>query len=402
MPNDIDEYEEYNDNEQPLIPHLILTSDEIVNQMITLYQEEYLAGQSPISDFIEGSQKRNTLASNSIEGEQLRWLIDLMLMMGFVKHAVGGWLDLLGEEYNTLRLPAISSYGTLSFTYEWDEDYDPSNPPLPEPPITIPAFSLIAPSTNPGLEYETLETVIVEQGSTVNIPSQCSMGGVLGNIGAGKIDTIVDDNDEIWDLKVTNPEPFTGGWDEEDDDPYRARILLNKKGSSKGVRDWYISIAMGVSGVHDVLIISMPYSVKFTVGIVVNGNIKPTIQSVLNNVSNAFLIENETDIEGTNVSVRRPKYRAVDYKINTTIKPEYLSIVEENIKNDLRAFHNGGVTSQGARFNGFMIGESFNLNQIYPILTNINHLTNYWVILPDTVVNTRPDEVLILGDVELV
>jgi len=407
VPNDSDDF--------PLIPHLLLSEEEITNQMISLYKEKYEEGSSPIRDFFEGSQTRNILASTSIEGSQLRFLINLMLKMGYVTYAKGGWLDILGLEYNVLRYSAIHSKGPLLFTYPIDEVETESNFPEhenePEPgenelnldnllyePIIIPANTYVASSKNNTPECETLEDMVINPGESVIVSGQCVNGGIEGNIGRGKIDTIIDDNDELWDLEVINPQPFIGGEEEEDDEPYRARILLNKQGTSKGSFRWYNAMATNVSGVHDVVFVNQPVG-KFTVGIIVNGNSKPAPQWLIDAVVDVFKID-EDSIGGTFVSVKRSNYNILDFKINKTYKTGHNpETVDNTIINDLTVFFNGGTTSTGIICPGFNNGQMFSMNDVYPILLAIPGLASFYIQNPNTDLRARFDEVFMLGEV---
>lgn len=382
----------------PLIPHLLLTDEEVTNQMISLYREKYEDGTSPIRDFFEGSQIRNILASTSIEGSQLRSLINLILKMGYVSYAKAGWLDILGEEYDVLRISAIKSRGFLLFTYPIGEE-DNEDPSLYEP-ITIPAFTYVAPSKSSYLEYETLEDVVIHPGSSVTVPAQSVQGGIQGDIGARKIDSIIDDNEELWDLEVINPLAFIGGEEEEDDESYRERIKNRQKEIEKwGTLDWYEARAEEIEGVHDATIVNQPVG-RYTVGLIINGIIKPTSDELVNQVRDWFY-QRKSLIGGMDILVKKVDERPVNYQITGTVaKGQNPELVRETIKNDLKCLLEGGTTSTGIKYDGFNSGEKLYMTQNYAVLMALkNILPSWYITIPNIDIIPRSDEVLIFGEV---
>lgn len=78
--------------------------------------------------------------------------------------------------------------------------------------------------------------------------------GSLGNVAARTIVNIEDANVGV--SAVTNPEPFGGGSDREDDDTYRARLIeFAQKDPGAGNIDDYISWAKEIAGVENVSVI---------------------------------------------------------------------------------------------------------------------------------------------------
>lgn len=388
----------------PLIPHLLLSEEEVTNQMISLYREKYEDGTSPIRDFFEGSQIRNILSSTSIEGSQLRSLINLMLKMGYVNYAKAGWLDILGEEHNVLRISAINSRGFLLFTYpmEVDDNEESNLDPNLHDSITIPAYTYVAPSKNSTLEYETLEDTVIHPGQSVTVPAQCVQGGVEGNIVARKIDNIIDDNDELWDLEVINPQAFNGGENEEDDDSYRVRIQAKQKERERvGTLDWYKSRAEDIAGVHDVTLFNRPVG-NYTVGIIVNANSKPTSKNLANIVRDWFY-KQENLIGGMDVIVKTVNEKPVNIQMTGTItNGQNPVLVRETINNDLKCLIEGGTTSTGIKYPGLNIGETLHLTQIYSVLMALKSVLPSWYItIPNIDINPRSDEVLTFGEVNL-
>ena len=393
------------DDDFPIVPHLLPSEEEIVKQMIIYYKEEYEGKRSPISDFFEGSQIRNILASTSIEGFQLRWLINFMLKMGYVRYARGGWLDILGLEFNIPRYSSVHSRGQLLFTYDIDDEVEDEseentkkvNATLYDP-IIIPAYTTVAPSKN-DLEYETLEDVVILPGTSVTVFGQCGLGGEQGNISRGKIDSIIDDNDELWDLTVINPEPFTGGKEEEEDEPYRARIQNRQKELERvGTLDWYKSRAEDVEGVLDAVVINQAVG-PYTVGLIINGTQKPTSDELVDKVRDWFYQRNNL-IGGMDVIVKKVNEKPVNFQITGTVaKGQNTTMVNETTQDDLRCLVNGGTTSTGIKYSGMGIGETLHLTQIYGVLMALNNILPSWyVTVPSIEIFSRSDEVLVFGD----
>jgi uncharacterized phage protein gp47/JayE len=325
--------------------------------------------------------------------------------MGFVQYARGGWLDILGLEFNVPRYSSVHSRGPLLFTYDIDSGVEDESEENTEEldytlydPIIIPAYTIVAPSKN-DFEYETLEDKVIMPGTSVTVFGQCVLGGEQGNISRGKIDSIIDDNDELWDLTVVNPEPFTGGKEEEEDEPYRARIQKRQKELERvGTLDWYKSRAEDVEGVLDAVVINQAVG-PYTVGLIINGTQKPTSDELLDKVRDWFYQRNNL-IGGMEVKVKKVNEKPVNFQITgTTAKGQNPTIVNETIQEDLRCLVNGGTTSTGIKYSGLGIGETLYLTQIYSVLMALKSvLPSWYVTVPNVEIVSRSDEVLVFGD----
>lgn len=90
--------------------------------------------------------------------------------------------------------------------------------------LLIPAGSRVSRSSD-GTTYETAQDYIVPAGDDdiTGVYVVCSVGGVVGNVDAGDIDTIATMPTEV--VKVENTQPLTNGIDAESDDSLRDRAL---------------------------------------------------------------------------------------------------------------------------------------------------------------------------------
>jgi uncharacterized phage protein gp47/JayE len=376
------------DSEFETILGVIVSTEFIVNNMIENYHEEYEKGKSPINYFEPGGQVRNILDSTANEGFQLRWLLDKILRNSFVQTAEGQFLDIWGALFGVPRKAEVKSTGLLTFS---DPDGD-----LTET-IYIPAYTRVAMSGDTVLEFETTVDARLDPFGEVTIPAQCIYGGDMSNVGRNKIDTIIEDNLELQDLTVINNTPFLGGEEEEEDDPYRYRILEhNKNGNKVGTPPWYKAQAESIEGVHDVVVINVPGG-KYTVGIVVNANNKAQSDVVVNRVRDFFLREDQ-EIGGMTVLVKKADEKPVNFEINGTLARGFdKQTATEMINDDLRAFIEGGITSRGIRYAGFNSGDTMRLTGVYNVLLEVRALQSFTLALPRFDVDSRTEEVLIMG-----
>ena len=170
-----------------------------------------------------------------------------ILMLCFPEYAWDEWLDLHGIQAGLTRHVALAAEGIIEVTAEGG--------------TVIPAESVFAvPETDVAdeIEFETLEEVTFEGDedteTTMRIPIRAVEPGYGGNVIANTITVMSDDFDGV--VSVTNPEPTTGGIDEESDDDFYERILAaNRKGKSYVGNDSdYIQWAKEVNGVGDCIV----------------------------------------------------------------------------------------------------------------------------------------------------
>ena len=261
----------------------------------------------------------------------------------------------------------------------------------------IPEGTVVACEEN-GLSYITdVEAVIPAAETSVSIGATCLVTGEEGNCSANTITMLNDEYVTTNELHVNNSEAFTGGTDYEEDEEYRARLLEYIRKDDFGSKPYYQELGANVDGVHDVILVD---ATGYTAKVLVNGDTKPTPDSVLLDVLTTFT-ETSNIVLGHNFTVGKPDYQTVDLTVNLTVKVE---LDEDEIKDALTSLFNGGTAFAGITYDGLNIGEGItsvdilNMLDIFEALISAtvtyNGSSNF-TITPD------PDEVLKLGTVTI-
>lgn len=156
--------------------------------------------------------------------------------------AFGIWLDYHAEIRDTARRPATASTGELQLTVK-------AGTTVPEGS----QFSTASTDSQPSIVFQTTEAAFSANGGTITVPVECTQTGPVGNVIAQTVIFKVSQMDGV--TAVTNPEPITGGTDQEDDESLRARLVeidqtrnISYVGSVADYRRWALEVA-GVGGV---------------------------------------------------------------------------------------------------------------------------------------------------------
>ena len=167
--------------------------------------------------------------------------LQLVYYAGFYSTATDTSLDRLGANIGVVRKVAAPSHVELKITT--DDEY------------LIQAGEQF--ETEDGIVFNLLDDVVTKKdndGNWVGIGNlESDETGTMNNVGANTITVVTNPDDAI--LEVTNQEPAYGGNDEETDEDYRERLVLeniSKEGpTANGIR----SALMNVSGVREVGIV---------------------------------------------------------------------------------------------------------------------------------------------------
>nr|MCR5504107.1 baseplate J/gp47 family protein [Elusimicrobiaceae bacterium] len=267
----------------------------LVNEMINYYALKVGVGESKVTDFNEGSEIRNLLESFAVDLYVLLLNQEQLTQICFVETAEGEWLDKHGAN-PFVQLPreagSVAS-GFITFTIPYALTSE----------LNIPAGTVVA-SSETGLEYETLSDVILGIGETSVTSSIESLTiGEDCNAGVGDIDTLVSDIG-VNGVTVTNEDPVSGGVDYEEDDEYRNRLLSYIRKDDFGSIGYYTTLCEAVNGVHDVSLID---ATGYTKKVLVNGDVKPTSDTVLLEVL-GVLTSTDNLVLGHSFIVDKPDY----------------------------------------------------------------------------------------------
>lgn len=162
------------------------------------------------------------------------------------RFANGIYLDYHAETRGMTRKEATYATGTLTISGKAG--------------TTIPIGSVFSTETKnnvASVDYATTVAKVIGEDGTVDVVARAVFPGSDGNAGANQITIKSNEIDDI--SAVTNNEPFTGGYDEEDDESLKARLMeydLNKGESNIGNKSDYKRWALEIVGVGDATVIT--------------------------------------------------------------------------------------------------------------------------------------------------
>lgn len=264
-------------------------------------------------DILQSMNSRLTLGENKTEGtfgqdilgsvayeidktEQTK--VDTLLDRAFASTAKGKDLDLVGEDNDVTRKPAQAAKVLVTITGNKD--------------IVVASGLQISYAD---LVFKSLETKQIPESGTVDIEFQCETPGTVGNVPAGvQFDFI----SQIYGLtSAIAKEAGHDGFDTEDDESYRARILAKiRSEASSGNAAHYKEWAEEITGVSKALIKPLAYG---------NGTVGVRIATPDNQTPSEELLQqvkNHIDAEkpiGSTVTVESVEYVDINIVANLNI-----------------------------------------------------------------------------------
>ena len=166
-------------------------------------------------------------------GIQADWVLD----QSFPQTAQGQYLDYHGQMRGLARIPAVKAIGALRFLVD--------TPPVTDTVISGGTVCMTA----EGVRFQTIEDGVLREGSLyTDIPAEAVEGGAQGNAAAGTV--VILTACPVAVTGCTNPEPFVGGRDAEEDESFRGRILDSYRRLPNGANAaWYEQTAVNYGGV---------------------------------------------------------------------------------------------------------------------------------------------------------
>jgi uncharacterized phage protein gp47/JayE len=281
----------------------------------------------PGIDTSEGSFFWDTTRPGAIEKAQLvQFTLQNLLQIFFVQTSYGQYLDYLGQVRGVTRLPATPSAGKVKFTGQ--------------PGTVINAGTRVSTqsSTNSSaIIFETTESGVINEQGEVTVIAVCTETGTIGNVPTGVIVLMAEPVEGV--TSVTNPEPFTGGTNIEDDDVFRERILDTwRLPATSGNKTHYRLWAREVPGVGDAKVFPLwngPGTVKV---VIVDGNKRAANSELLDAVTTH--IEEMRPI-GADVTVASATEKQINITANVSLASGYTiaqvqQLYEEAVTNFLK------------------------------------------------------------------
>lgn len=218
----------------------IITKSDYRTSIIDNYIQAHREGLTKITDFTVGSEAyhlADVMASLMLE---FRTEIDNNYRMIMIHTAEGEFLDNYGDMAGVHRIGSSPSVGNVVFTRLSE---DTTNP------ITIPEGTIV--STEDAISFVVDETMTIASGETECTCSVfCEQEGEYTNVEPNTIRLVMGVVGSL--VSVNNTEKFTEGENSEEDDDYRARILLSPYSVPTGTLAWYDNSSIELESVHDV------------------------------------------------------------------------------------------------------------------------------------------------------
>lgn len=233
-----------------------ITKSDYRDEIINMYISANLDGMTKITDFTIGSEAyhlADVMASFILEHREM---IDTNYRMSMIHTAEGEFLDNFGDMAGVHRYASSPSVGKVTFTRLGTDNSTSIVISDGTQVSTEDAISFIV--DNDG------EDLVLESGvNTISANVICEQEGAYTNVLADTIKLVIGDLGSL--VSVNNNNAFTGGTDIEEDDDYRARILLSPYEFPVGSLKWYENTSLTAShydaeeskdvfSVHDVLV----------------------------------------------------------------------------------------------------------------------------------------------------
>jgi len=208
--------------------------------------------------------------------EMLQYYLPETIKLAFPDWSSGIYLDMIGKLARVWRRPATFAKVILHL-----EGFEGT---------VIPAGTLFATESLNGvssIEFTSDVDVVLDEEGEADVPATAVEEGIESNVAAWTITVMPDPVSGLTD--VTNPEKATGGYDEEDDETFRERILeaLRNIDSSYIANDAdFVRWAREVSGVGECIVVTEELDPGIVKLVLVDVYGKPASERLINEVYN--------------------------------------------------------------------------------------------------------------------
>lgn len=239
-----------------------------------IHQRMMNALPEDIDDMPGGFPWDFTFPTALIASQLLNFQLPRTLMLMYPQYAWGEWLDLHGVQAGVYRKTAGKAAGKIKIEGE-------AGTVIPEGFVVCTEATADAPS----LAYRTEKEALIGEEGHVEIPILAEAAGTAHNVRSGTIRLSLKSWKGI--TGIENPEPVTGGTEQETDEAYRTRILeafAGKDVSYIGNDTDYIRWAKEVTGIGDCIVIPAwngPGTVKL---VLIDSNGAPANEHLLQEV----------------------------------------------------------------------------------------------------------------------
>ena len=339
----------------------LISQESILEDLIGYYQELHDEGKTEVTDFSEGSEVRTLLEVLSHLGYNLLEETNNTLKNHFISTAEGEYLDLLGANpnINLTREQGSTATGLVKFSLA-----NPTEEAINQEQL-IPAGAMVS---NDECSYETDADAVIGFGETETYAQvTCTIDGVDGNCKANTITNINDLNGDF-SLNCTNEEAFVNGFDYEDDEEYRTRLLEFVRADNFGSRGYYENLLLNIENMHDVKRFGSELDAP-TIAYYINTNQGSDADDEAYMKAISLLANPENVVVGHKFQLHKPTYLDVNILVDINSN---CGISQEDLVDIIRTYFAGGECSNYPFFfNGFNMGETVTADKV---IKNIKYL----------------------------
>lgn len=343
--------------------------EQIYEDMLAVFQQETGYAMEDSADLAV------RLKAAASEVFSLYVYADWIGKMTFPQTAEGQYLDYHAQIRGIERKNAEKAQGSIRFYIDRAVSYD----------LTIPAGTVCG--TQGLVSFVTTEKATLTTGSLyVDVPAEAEVGGSVGNAKASTI--VYMTLPPVGIVGCTNPSAFTGGSDGEDDEQLRRRVLDTYKRLPNGANAaYYENIALEDKGVRAVKIIPR-YNGIGTVAVVITAAEDADMVEVMDRVQNRMDEMREIAVD---VLVMAPAEIQVPATVRITVAAGY----------DFDVLANSIRLGLDDLFSAMAPGEMLMKRRIYELLSAMEGIENYEVLLPAEDIEAADDEVIRSGTVTI-
>jgi len=323
----------------------------------------------------DGCDTMVRLYALSAEVQALLAQADWVLQQSFPQTAQGQYLDYHAASRALERAAARRAEGTLRF---FTDGSAPTDYAIPEGTVCM---------TAAGTRFETTHAAVLPQGGTqTDVPARAVTAGAQGNAAAGAVCLLSAAPAGI--ARCVNPQAFTGGTDEEDDETLRARILASYRRLPNGANAaFYEQEALRVPGVAAAKAVGRARGIG-TVDVYAAARGAAPSEALLETVRAALEEKREIAVD---LRVLAPTTRAVTVRAALKVRAG-------------AAFEEVGARAQEALqayFDELGLGETVLTAKLTALLYAVEGVENCRVLAPTEDVSAGTTELNVLGQTEL-
>ena len=342
------------------------TTDEIYGELLAAFAQR--AGFTPEADCDLAVRLYAAAAELQALGIQADWVLD----QSFPQTAQGIYLDYHAQMRGITRTAATRAAGTIRFSVQ-----------------NAPASDLIIASgtvcmTADEVRFQTTEEAVLAAGElTADVMAEALEPGRSGNAAAGAIRILT--ACPVGITGCTNPAPFTGGSDQEDDESLRGRILESYQRLPNGANAaWYEQTAMSHTGVAAAKAVGKARGI---------GTVDVYIATEAGLPGAELLQEVQADLQerreiAVDVDVLAPEAEEVDITAELAVREEVeFSAVKSAVEQALTGF-----------FSGRRLGKAVLLAELGDLIYHVDGVENYRLLAPSADLAADVTALPVLGE----